>query len=357
MKSKILSVTPFKISLFIIVSLIVLYLFNVPFFYYMELKSLDLRFKARGVMAPGNETVIAAIDEKSLSELGRWPWTRSTIAKLVDRLHRYGARAVGFDVVFAEPDENVAKRTIDGFASELKRAGIESPDMNRFLTEKRKESDTDRILAKSFKDAGNVTMGYFFYTSRKDVEHLSDAELKDGIARISDSKYRIVKFRGTPIESPVIQAYAVAPNIKVLSDAGENAGYFNAFPDIDGTNRWSPLVIQLGEDYYPSLALSVLEQYLDWPTLSLVIAEYGVEGISINDLFIPTDEAGRILINYLGPIKTFPHYSVTDIINERLSPEHFKDKIVLVGATATGIYDLRVTPFSTAYPGIGIHAT
>ena len=70
-----------------------------------------------------------------------------------------------------------------------------------------------------------------------------------------------------------------------------------------------------------------------------------------------TDEYGRILINYLGPAKTFPHYSISDIINGRLPPEDFKDKIVIVGATATGIYDLRVTPFSTVYPGVEIHAT
>ncbi|HBH87592.1 MAG TPA: adenylate/guanylate cyclase domain-containing protein, partial [Syntrophaceae bacterium] len=146
-------------------------------------------------------------------------------------------------------------------------------------------------------------------------------------------------------------------NLKPLSEAAENSGYFNAFPDSDGTLRWSPLVIKFQDNFYSSLPISLLLQYLDWPTLTLRMAEFGVEGVAIGDIEIPTDEYGRLLINYLGPVKTFPHYSISDIIKGRLSPDTFKDKIVLVGATATGIYDLRVTPFSAVYPGVEIHAT
>ena len=87
------------------------------------------------------------------------------------------------------------------------------------------------------------------------------------------------------------------------------------------------------------------------------IANYGVEGIRMGDIEIPTDETGQMMINYLGPPKTFPHYPITDIINNKIAKGEFKDKIVLVGATATGIYDMRNTPFSTTYPGLEIHST
>ncbi len=90
--------------------------------------------------------------------------------------------------------------------------------------------------------------------------------------------------------------------------------------------------------------------------LVLKMGEFGVNGVSINDVDIPTDDAGRMLVNYLGPGKTFAHYSIADIIAGRLPPDTFKNKIVIVGATATGIYDLRVTPFSAVYPGVEIHA-
>ena len=103
---KMLSVSPLKITILVVFLSLTMYIMKVPFFHFMELKALDLNFIARGVRAPGGETVIAAIDEKSLAELGRWPWKRTTIARLIDTLKEYGAKSVGFDVVFAEPDEN-----------------------------------------------------------------------------------------------------------------------------------------------------------------------------------------------------------------------------------------------------------
>ncbi len=96
---------------------------------------------------------------------------------------------------------------------------------------------------------------------------------------------------------------------------------------------------------------------MDWPELILTISDLGVESLRLGRTVIPTDESGRMLVNFGGPPKTFPHYSISDILKGNTDPELFRDKIVLVGATATGIYDMRVTPFSTVYPGIEIHAT
>ncbi|PQP33618.1 adenylate/guanylate cyclase domain-containing protein, partial [Desulfobacteraceae bacterium SEEP-SAG9] len=95
--------------------------------------------------------------------------------------------------------------------------------------------------------------------------------------------------------------------------------------------------------------------FLDTP-LSLNVAEYGIEGIQIGKLSIPADEFGRILINYRGEEKSFPHIPVTDILNGNISSDALQNKIVLVGATAVGIYDVRVTPFGTLFPGLEIHA-
>ena len=93
-----------------------------------------------------------------------------------------------------------------------------------------------------------------------------------------------------------------------------------------------------------------------WPPILVKVVIYGVEGIQMGKRFIPTDEFGRILINYAGPPKTFPHFSVTDILQGKFSENAFKNKIVLVGSTAEGIYDARNTPFSTVHPGVEIHA-
>ncbi|MDI6777474.1 MAG: CHASE2 domain-containing protein [Syntrophales bacterium] len=352
-----LSISPLKITFFVILIALVLFFMDVPFLRFMELKALDLRMLSRGEISPGGEIVIAAIDEKSLAELGRWPWPRTTMARLVDVLKAYGAKVVGFDIVFAEPDENSSLKTIIALSKELKNIGIRDVRLDRLLTKEKTMADTDASLAKAIERAGNVTLGYFFHISKRDVSYLTNEEIEAEAENISSSRYQMIQAKVTPDESALVHAYAAVANLKPLSEVAENSGYFNAFPDSDGVIRWSPLVIKFQDNYYSPLALSLLLQYLDWPMLTLNLTEYGVEGVKIDRLEIPTDETGRMLINYLGPAKTFPHYSVSDIIGGRLSPDHFRGKIVIVGATAIGIYDLRVTPFSTVYPGVEIHAT
>jgi adenylate cyclase len=116
-------------------------------------------------------------------------------------------------------------------------------------------------------------------------------------------------------------------------------------------------VIKFRNNYYYSLALAMLLQYQNWPMSVVNIADYGVESIQLDKLRIPTDESGRMLVNYLGPARTFPQYAISDVIQGKVPADKIKGRIVLVGATATGIYDLRVTPFSAVYPGVEIHAT
>ncbi|HLA28557.1 MAG TPA: adenylate/guanylate cyclase domain-containing protein [Syntrophales bacterium] len=354
---KIFSISPLKITVLIIMIALTLLLLDVPFLRFMELKAFDLRILSRGKIPSGGETIIAAIDEKSLSELGRWPWPRTTIAKLVDTLKSHGAKAVGFDIVFSEPDENSSLKTIAGLTKEARSMGITDKKFMELMDEKKAMADTDAILAKSIERAKNITLGYFFHTSKKEIMHLTESDNVSAIEDISGSKYSAIKAAKNSNEAALIKAYAAAPNLKQLSEVAENSGYFNAFPDTDGAIRWSPLVIKFQDGYYASLSLSLLIQYLDWPMAVLNLGELGVEGIRLDSVGIPTDDMGRMLINYLGPTKTFPHYSISDIINGRIAPDKFRGKIVVVGATATGIYDLRLTPFSTVYPGVEIHAT
>jgi len=354
---KILSITPLKIAIIIIFIALILFFMDARFLRFMELKALDLRMVSRGKIQPGGEVVIATIDEKSLSELGRWPWPRTQLARLVDKLKQYKAKAVGFDIVFAEPDENSSMKTITELAKELRISGVQDKQIQNVLSQKKMAADTDAILAKSIARAKNITLGYFFHLTGKEVAHVSKREINIAEKNIANSRYQMIRQSAKPEDFTLILAHSAASNLGPISEAAENAGYFNAFPDSDGTLRWSPMVIKFRDNYYTPLSLSLLLQYLEWPMLTLSLTDFGVEGIRIGDIDIPTDEAGRLLINYLGPAKTFPHYSISDILKGRLAPETFKDKIVVVGATATGIYDLRVTPFSTVYPGVEIHAT
>jgi len=272
-------------------------------------------------------------------------------------LKGYGAKAVGFDIVFAEPDENSSMKAVAELSRDVKNVGIGDSRLHGLLERKRKAADTDAALARSIEKAKNITLGYFFHITAKEVGHLTEQQIAAGEKELANSRFQMIRAKKGADESPLIHAYAAQPNLHQLSEVGKNSGYFNAFPDSDGVIRWSPLVIKFRDNYYTSLALSLLVQYLEGPMLVLNVVDYGVENIRLDKIEIPTDESGRLLVNYLGPAKTFPHYSVSDILNGRISADKLKGKIVLIGATATGIYDMRVTPLSAVYPGVEIHAT
>ncbi|NTW17244.1 MAG: CHASE2 domain-containing protein, partial [Syntrophaceae bacterium] len=190
---KIFSISPLKIALLVIFIALIMFYIDVPFLRFMELKALDLRMVSRGTVSPGGETVIAAIDEKSLSELGRWPWPRTTIAKLVDRLKGYGAKAVGFDIVFAEPDENSSLKTLADLSQEVKNLRIQDRRLLGLLRKKKMLADTDAILAKSIERAKNVTLGYFFHLSKKEVAHLTEEDIEAAAENINTSIYQLIR--------------------------------------------------------------------------------------------------------------------------------------------------------------------
>ncbi|MBW2324115.1 MAG: adenylate/guanylate cyclase domain-containing protein, partial [Deltaproteobacteria bacterium] len=104
------------------------------------------------------------------------------------------------------------------------------------------------------------------------------------------------------------------------------------------------------------LSLQTLRFYLDDAPASTYVSEVGVEKVMVGKYELPTDELGRYLVNYRGPSYTFPHYSIADILEKRFKPGTFKNKIILTGATAVGVYDMRTTPFETNYPGLEVHA-
>ena len=358
----ILQITPLKITIFLIMTALVLFLFDFQVLRMVELKSLDFRIVSRGHLTPGNETVIAVIDEKSVSELGRWPWPRTTIAKMINALKAGGAKAVGFDIIFSEPDINTNLKTIDELAAEMKKNKISDPEVNAMLKQKREVADTDAILSDTIQKAGNITLGYFFHIAikgnEKELEHITPEIIAENAKRIENARYTMINSTSdNPSDIYLPHPFAPEANIPIISKAARNSGYFNMLPDRDGAYRWTPLVMAFDNNYYSSLAVSLLQAYLDFPPLSLHLEPYGAKAIAIGDYIVPTDESGQLLINYLGPPRTFPHYSIADIVSGRIPPETFRNKIVLVGATATGIFDLRVTPFSATYPGVEIHAT
>jgi len=183
-----------------------------------------------------------------------------------------------------------------------------------------------------------------------------EALLKSQRKNIQSSRYAQVKYDSeTALGVPIIEAQVANANITTIARATPYSGFFNMFPDEDGVVRWIPAVIDYTDEMYAPLSLMTLSAILDIQPL-VVVAEYGIEKIQFGDVAIPTDELGRVMINYRGDAQTFKHIPVTDILNDRVPEGDLKGKTVIVGATAIGIYDMRVTPFSSVFPGVEIHA-
>lgn len=353
---KIFKLTSFRIGIFLTILVIVIYFFDPLFLRLIELKTLDMKFISRGQLKPGNEVVIATIDEKSLDELGRWPWPRSIMVKMVDNLSRYGARVIGFDAVFPEPQDSNLK-TLETLENKIKQKNLKDKKLDDIINRVKGGVDYDKQFANSIKKSNIVILGYFFHMHKEELKHKKKEELDRYVQNIIGSNYQIIKYRSRKAkEVPFHMAYAAESSIKILSDASKNSGHFNFIPDDDGLMRWIPLVIKYQDRLFPHVSLMVLKEYLGSPNITLTIADYGMEEIKLGNLVIPTNELGDMLINFYGPARTFPHYSITDIIHEKISPDKFKDKIVLVGSTAVGIQDIKVTPFDTTFPGVEIHA-
>jgi adenylate cyclase len=325
-----------------------------------ELRTYDLRFVSRGPLPTANAVVLAMIDEKSLATEGRWPWPRTKFAALVDRLSEAGAKVIAFDVGFLEPDENSELRLLDELIGTVDKLGTTDPKLAAMLATRREHADNDRALADSLRRAkAAVVLGYFFHMRG---DRTTSAATPDAIARdleaIDRSKYPLVTARGGATAPGVIpEAAAPEGNLPVLADAARSSGYFSVKQDSDGVVRWMPLVIAAGEEFFPPLSMLAAWHYLDEPRLMVKTGPYGIEGILLGDHVVPTDESGRLLIDYLGPPRTFPHVSIGDVLAGVIPSETFRDKIILVGAAATGIYDTRTTPFSTVHPGVEIHAS
>lgn len=354
---KFFKLNPLTITLITIFLVFWAYLYGIPFLDIMELKTVDLRFSTRGALSPGPEVVMAVIDEKSLKAEGKWIWPRSKMVELVNKLSQNGAKVVGFDIGFLEPDDLRIVETINAIQQKSKTFNIQSRPLEDYLEDLKLQSDSDKQLAEAIKNSdARVVLGYFFHMDAGGAGDDDPAAIQTHEKNIRGSRYQFARYISAAAQYvPLIEAQMPESNINVISDAAKYAGYFNMLPDPDGVIRWIPAVFKFNQSLYAPLSLVSIGAYFDEP-ISVSVAEHGVTHVAVGNRSIPTDELGRILINYRGPAKTFPHVSITDILHDNVPEGFFKNKIVLVGPTAMGIFDLRVTPFGTVFPGLEIHA-
>ncbi|MBU0968332.1 MAG: adenylate/guanylate cyclase domain-containing protein [Proteobacteria bacterium] len=346
--------SPFKIGCMVVIAALCLfYLFGnrkPQLLTSFDNRLTDVMFTIRGQTPISGQVVIVDIDDASLARIGQWPWPRNTVADLITQIHQAGARVVGFDIVFAEPDRTSPKNHLDGIIDLLTNPVSEE---ERNALRANPSLDHDLILGDTLATIPSV-LGYVFLTSpQKDLE--------DNVPFPSCTIH--LDPPATSLSSiNFIQASNAIVNITDVSQA-ESEGFFNVFPDPSGTIRKVPLFMALNGVPYPSLALETMRIGLGGEqevtihiSQQVETTQKGILGITAAGKFIPTDDQGQLTVNYRGPVKTFAYVPAADVL-AGLHLDRLRDKYVLIGTSAAGLLDLRATPFANIFPGVEIQAT
>ena len=171
---------------------VIAYISGIYFFEIIELKTVDYRFIARGDLTPGTNVVLAVVDEKSLDTEGQWVWPRSKFGKLVNRLSDAGAKVIGFDIGFHEPESQSVLNTIETIRQTIQGYRIQHDDLQNYLQHLKQKSDNDRTLAQAIAASkAKVVLGWFFHNDLSSLEHLRPEQLKKYEDDIRTSRYPV----------------------------------------------------------------------------------------------------------------------------------------------------------------------
>lgn len=310
----------------------------------------NVMFKYRGKANPTGSVIIVDIDEESLNKIGQWPWPRTIVADLVNKIHEGGVKVLGFDIVFAEKDRSSPLLYLDKLQEVLKL------DIPPDELEKMKHSDAlnnDLILGDAVY-AGPSVLGYIFQEKHDTLKTGLDKPFPSINIRIQPSNFGFEDLQ-------LMKAYRPILNVVDVAQA-ETEGFFNVFPDQTGTVRQVPLFMELDNIAYPSLALEMLRLGLKEKNVTINLSsqvkqgKQDMIGVFLGDRFVPTNHTGQVTVNYRGPYFTFEYISALDIL-EGKTLSRLQEKYAIIGTSAAGLLDLRATPFSSKYPGVEIHAT
>ncbi|MBN1664271.1 MAG: adenylate/guanylate cyclase domain-containing protein [Deltaproteobacteria bacterium] len=323
--------------------------FDFEFIHRLEAFSYDMRLNLTMPGTQDDRIVIIDIDEKSLAEFGRWPWSRDKIALMLDHLFDYyGAAVVGFDVVFAERDESSGLQVLERLAkTDLKSDGM----FQEVLPGLRKHLDYNELFAQKLKSR-NVVLGYYFSNdSDRTAGQLPPPVFTKKTLKAGNTEF--LKTTGYGANLPELQANALS------------GGHFNPYVDPDGVTRRIPILQEHRGAYYEALSVAVVRNLLGSPPLIAGVPE-GVgsggekynklEELRFADLKIPVDEKVCAFIPYRGKQGSFKYLSAGDVLQKRIDKKQLEGAIVLIGTSAAGLMDLRATPVAPVYPGVEIHA-
>jgi adenylate cyclase len=282
--------------------------------------------------------VIVEVDEKSLATYGQWPWPRYQISRLLTAIQQSGAIAIGVDALFLEKDRTSPL--------EIQRV-IEQDLQQKLPLTSIKESfwDYDTILGRTLK-TGPFVISYFF-TFENEGNNSCRPKSANGALLSSELEKNT--------SSNLSHAVNIACNVPPIQDGANASGFINASPDSDGTYRKTPLVIEYKERYYPSLAL---QTFLTAKSISQFLISSSTSGLTLQlgKMSVPLDKQGNLLIKFPAHEQKYERISAVEFLSGTLKANRLKDKIVFVGFSASGLHEVRPTPYDPESLGVELHA-
>lgn len=287
--------------------------------------------------------IVVDIDEKSLAIEGRWPWSRIKIAALVQQLRKLGTTVVAFDMVFSQPEKNIAIT----FLQKLQEVSNDNPAVKSAIQKNIALFDADTILADSLQKSDHV-LGFIFDNN---IDVPSTGKLPAPLLTLEPSAAK-------QFVVPTMPRYR--GNMPLFQDIAKYGGFMTTIPDADGILRRSPLIIRYDTNIYPSLALEAVRVYLLLDRVDIETTLIGnlhiIEAIKLGSTRIVTDALGQVLIPYFNPVTAASSFSATDILHGKIKLNALQNTIALIGTSALGMSDLHATPVQASYPGLHIQA-
>jgi adenylate cyclase len=296
---------------------------------YINDKMVDIFFNSKSDNEIGSNIVIIDIDEKSLGEVGQWPWSRNIMGRLIENLNTLSPSCIGYGIIFSEEDRTSPSQI----------GGENNGNLENY----------DETFAQAIEGSNSpVVLGYSFldesYEGEKHETPYIPAIIKNSIP---NDQVRFYKASNT------------LTNIQVIQDSAYSSGFLNSITNDNGRITSMPLVMEYKEQLFPSLSLELIRTIYSARELK-ISKEKDINQISFGEVKIPIDASGGIFVNYINSPTGFKHISAVDILNKNFNNFLLSDvssKIVLIGSNAVGLSQMTPTPFGTNISSVDLQAT
>ncbi len=335
----------------LVVALVFLFSGNTGVVQSLERKAYDWGVVA-STRTPSDKIAVIAIDDTSIANIGRWPWPREIQGKMLEILAEGQPKVVGQTALFFEPQVDAGLDYILNIASVLEKTSLKNTnpaewkELQGLMQDALLHLDNDQKLAESMAKVNNVLLGLYFELG--EPQGNPDSPLPDFVV-----KNNLVNVQGSADAPLPVPSFNALFPIPVLGQQAVAIGHLNATPDVDGGIRTEPLVVGYYDQYYPSLSLMIAAKSLNLEPKDINVT-LG-EGVKLGNLSIATDPALRMFTYFYADRDDKPAFQVDsfyDVLTGKIPPGKYRDKIVLIGATAAGVGATQVTPISAATPPV-----